>query len=60
MHLAMSIARSMDPLHSFQTNIVGTSTLLETAPSFWRALPSGRRTDFRFHHVSTDFQWALQ
>jgi len=57
MHLAAEshVDRSIDgPAAFIQTNIVGTYTLLEMALAFWRALPSGRRTDFRFHHVSTD------
>jgi dTDP-glucose 4,6-dehydratase len=35
-----------------QTNIVGTHALLKAARSAW--LGSERRTDHRFHHVSTD------
>jgi dTDP-glucose 4,6-dehydratase len=57
MHLAAEthVDRSIDgPAAFIQTNIIGTYTLLETALSFWRALPNGRRGDFRFHHVSTD------
>jgi dTDP-glucose 4,6-dehydratase len=57
MHLAAEshVDRSIDgPAAFIQTNIVGTYTLLETALSFWRALPNGRRADFRFLHVSTD------
>lgn len=57
MHLAAEshVDRSIDgPAAFIQTNIIGTYTLLETTLAFWRALPSGRRADFRFHHVSTD------
>jgi dTDP-glucose 4,6-dehydratase len=57
MHLAAEthVDRSIDgPAAFIQTNIIGTYTLLEAALSFWRALPNGRRGDFRFHHVSTD------
>ena len=57
MHLAAEshVDRSIDgPAAFIQTNIIGTYTLLESALAYWRALPSGRRADFRFHHVSTD------
>ena len=57
MHLAAEshVDRSIDgPAAFIQTNIIGTYTLLETALAYWRGLPSGRRADFRFHHVSTD------
>ena len=57
MHLAAEshVDRSIDgPAQFIQTNIVGTFSLLETALSHWRALPSSRKGDFRFHHVSTD------
>ena len=57
MHLAAEshVDRSIDgPAAFIQTNIIGTYTLLETALAFWRTLPSGKRADFRFHHVSTD------
>ena len=56
-HLAAEshVDRSIDgPAQFIQTNIVGTFSLLETSLSHWRALPSSRRADFRFHHVSTD------
>ena len=56
-HLAAEshVDRSIDgPAAFIQTNIVGTYTLLEAAVAHWRALPSGRRADFRFLHVSTD------
>ncbi len=39
----------LDPLAFVRTNVVGTATLLEAARQAW-----GRRTDVRFHHVSTD------
>lgn len=56
-HLAAEshVDRSIDcPAAFIQTNIIGTYTLLETALAYWRTLPSAGRTDFRFHHVSTD------
>jgi dTDP-glucose 4,6-dehydratase len=57
MHLAAEshVDRSIDgPAEIIQTNIDGTFSLLETALSHWRALPSFRKADFRFHHISTD------
>ena len=57
MHLAAEshVDRSIDgPAAFIQTNIVGTFTLLEVSLSYWRASPSTRQSDFRFHHISTD------
>jgi dTDP-glucose 4,6-dehydratase len=57
MHLAAEshVDRSIDsPAAFMNTNIVGTYTLLETALDYWRTLPTGKRADFRFHHISTD------
>lgn len=57
MHLAAEshVDRSIDgPAAFIETNIVGTYTLLEAARSYWKDLPSGRKTAFRFHHISTD------
>jgi dTDP-glucose 4,6-dehydratase len=57
MHLAAEshVDRSIDgPADFLRTNIVGTYTLLEAAREYWRALPKGRGTAFRFHHISTD------
>ena len=57
MHLAAEshVDRSIDGAAPFiETNIVGTYTLLEAAVGYWRALPIGRRANFRFLHVSTD------
>jgi dTDP-glucose 4,6-dehydratase len=49
------VDRSIDgPAAFIQTNIVGTSTLLDAAKQYWGALPADRRAAFRFHHVSTD------
>ena len=56
-HLAAEthVDRSIDGAGAFvQTNIVGTSVLLDGALAYWRRLPAGRREAFRFHHVSTD------
>jgi dTDP-glucose 4,6-dehydratase len=52
MHLAAEshVDRSIDgPVDFIQTNIVGTSTLLEVARQYWQESGS-----FMFHHVSTD------
>ncbi len=37
-----------------QTNIVGTFNLLESVRGYWRGLPEGEKSAFRFLHVSTD------
>jgi dTDP-glucose 4,6-dehydratase len=55
MHLAAEthVDRSIDaPAEFIQTNIVGTSMLLECAREYWKKLPADNR--FRFHHISTD------
>lgn len=55
MHLAAEshVDRSIDgPADFIQTNIVGTSVLLECAREYWNALPT--KETFRFHHISTD------
>ena len=57
MHLAAEshVDRSIDgPAAFIQTNIVGTSTLLEVARAYWQVLNSERKSAFRFHHISTD------
>ncbi len=57
MHLAAEshVDRSIDGPSAFiRTNIVGTATLLEIATAYWRALPDGARSAFRFQHISTD------
>ena len=57
MHLAAEshVDRSIDgPGEFIQTNIVGTYVLLEEARDYWSSLESGKKEDFRFHHVSTD------
>jgi dTDP-glucose 4,6-dehydratase len=55
MHLAAEshVDRSIDgPAEFIQTNIVGTSVMLECAREYWKGLPVGN--GFRFHHISTD------
>jgi dTDP-glucose 4,6-dehydratase len=55
MHFAAEshVDRSIDgPAEFIQTNIVGTSVMLECAREYWKQLPADNR--FRFHHISTD------
>jgi len=57
MHLAAEshVDRSITgPADFIQTNIVGTYTLLEAARAYWNSLEGERKTNFRFHHISTD------
>jgi len=57
MHLAAEshVDRSIDGAAAFiDTNVVGTSRLLDAALGYWRDLSDGRRDAFRFLHVSTD------
>ncbi|HZI30344.1 MAG TPA: dTDP-glucose 4,6-dehydratase [Gemmatimonadaceae bacterium] len=57
MHLAAEshVDRSIDgPSVFVQTNIVGTSTMLQEARRYWSALPADEAASFRFLHVSTD------
>src|SRR5690554_4769350 len=60
MHLAAEshVDRSIDgPAEFIQTNLVGTSVLLEAARGYWKALTQEdpeKAAGFRFHHVSTD------
>ena len=49
------VDRSIDgPSEFIQTNIVGTSVLLEEALQYYRGLSSEGKSGFRFLHVSTD------
>lgn len=57
MHLAAEshVDRSIDgPAAFINTNIVGTYHLLEAARTYWSNLPEPQKTNFRFHHISTD------
>ena len=57
MHLAAEshVDRSIDgPEAFFQTNVIGTGRLLQTATEYWGALTGERQAAFRFLHVSTD------
>jgi dTDP-glucose 4,6-dehydratase len=56
-HLAAEthVDRSIDSARPFiQTNVVGTSILLDVAKKYWMGLPSMRQQRFRFVVVSTD------
>ena len=49
------VDRSIDGPQAFvDTNVVGTSVLLQAALGYWRALEGEAKAGFRFHHVSTD------
>ena len=56
-HLAAEshVDRSIDgPEAFFQTNVVGTGRLLQTATEYWSSLTGEKRAAFRFLHMSTD------
>jgi dTDP-glucose 4,6-dehydratase len=57
MHLAAEshVDRSIDgPAAFIETNIVGTFRMLNAALTYWRDLPEPAKSNFRFHHISTD------
>lgn len=57
MHLAAEshVDRSIDgPAEFIATNIVGTYTLLEVARHYWQGLDQTKKSQFKFHHISTD------
>ncbi|MBB1488215.1 dTDP-glucose 4,6-dehydratase [Oceanospirillum sediminis] len=57
MHLAAEshVDRSIDGPSAFiETNIVGTYTLLDIARHYSEQLDCAQKTQFRFHHISTD------
>lgn len=57
MHLAAEshVDRSIDgPGEFIQTNIVGTAVLLQVARDYYESLSGDAKTNFRFHHISTD------
>lgn len=57
MHLAAEshVDRSISGSDEFiQTNIIGTYTLLEVARQYHQNLSEDKKTNFRFHHISTD------
>jgi len=49
------VDRSIDrPMEFIQTNIVGTSILLQESLQYYNSLTSSKKSFFRFHHISTD------
>ena len=57
MHLAAEshVDRSIDaPTDFIDTNIVGTFNLLEAARHYFESLDDAKKSQFRFHHISTD------
>lgn len=57
MHLAAEshVDRSIDgPAQFIETNVVGTSNLLEVSRQYWQNLNGKKKLNFRFHHISTD------
>ena len=44
----------LGPGEFVRTNVQGTFALLESARTYWGALPGAEKATFRFHHVSTD------
>jgi dTDP-glucose 4,6-dehydratase len=57
MHLAAEshVDRSIEgPAQFIETNIIGTYHLLEAARQYWRGLDELKKSQFRFHHISTD------
>ena len=56
-HLAAEshVDRSIDgPVRFINTNVLGTSVLLEVARDYWAGLSANKKDLFKFHHVSTD------
>lgn len=57
MHLAAEshVDRSIEkPMSFIQTNVIGTTILLEEARSYFLTLSNKSKENFRFHHISTD------
>ncbi len=57
MHLAAEshVDRSIDgPAEFINTNIIGTYNLLEVARHYWQSLDNVEKSQFKFHHISTD------
>lgn len=57
MHLAAEshVDRSIEgPAEFVQTNLVGTFVLLEAARQYWNSLSGDKKSQFLFHHISTD------
>jgi len=56
-HLAAEthVDRSIEgPMRFFQTNVMGTVSLLRAATSYWESLIGDEKLNFRFIHTSTD------
>ena len=56
-HLAAEshVDRSIDnPVDFVESNILGTFNLLNASLKYWQNLPSDRKDEFRFLHISTD------
>ncbi|MCA3692977.1 dTDP-glucose 4,6-dehydratase [Aquidulcibacter sp.] len=57
MHLAAEshVDRSISGPQTFvQTNVMGTTVMLQAATNYWRNLSSSKASSFRFLHISTD------
>lgn len=57
MHLAAEshVDRSISGPYAFlETNIIGTYHLLEASRQYWNELGDEGKSNFRFHHISTD------
>ncbi|MEW6989419.1 dTDP-glucose 4,6-dehydratase [Colwelliaceae bacterium 6441] len=57
MHLAAEshVDRSIDgPAEFIKTNIFGTYSLLECVRKYWLGISGDKKSNFRFHHISTD------
>ena len=57
MHLAAEshVDRSIvGPAEFIQTNIIGTYNMLNYCKRYWDKLPKTNKSEFRFHHISTD------
>lgn len=57
LHLAAEshVDRSIDrPAEFILTNLLGTYQMLDAAHSYWNMLSGKKKSNFRFHHISTD------
>ena len=57
MHLAAEshVDRSIEgPREFIETNIIGTYTILEESRQYWMRLEGDKKSQFKFHHISTD------
>lgn len=44
----------LEPDAFLKTNVLGTEVLLRTVKNWWQKLSEDKKTNFRFHHISTD------